>query len=60
MPESQHETIELIFPRKVTAKFVTAMILDSENYLDVADDPAHPDPNVDIQAIVFLGKKLTL
>ena len=40
-------------------KFVTAVFIESENYLD-ADDTEHPLPNVDVQSILFSGKKVII
>lgn len=34
-------------------------MIESENYLEQdGDDHAHPIPNVDVQGIVFSGKKI--
>ena len=40
-------------------KFMTAVFIESENYLD-PDDTEHPVANVDVQSILFSGKKVII
>ena len=47
--------IEIILPRTVSTKFVTAAFIESENYLEGIELMMHPHPNVDCQSILFSG-----
>ena len=53
------EPFEFKLPKNVTTKFITAVFIEPENYLP-ADDHEHPEPNVDVQSILFSGKKVTI
>ena len=48
-PGSRAEPLEFHLPRNVTTRFVTAVMIESENYLQLdGDQDAHPVPNVDV------------
>ena len=56
---SRAQPLEFHLPRNVTTRFVTAVMIEPENYLEQdGDDDIHPVPNVDVQGIVFSGKKI--
>lgn len=53
-----------MLPRKVTAKFVTAVFIESEDYIEEQrrnlENRSLQYCNVDCEAILFAGKKLVL
>ena len=49
-----------MLPKKVTTKIITAVFIEPENYLEDFNDQDHPRPNVDVQCILFSGKKLVI
>ena len=55
---NRDELLEFLLPHPVTTKFVTAVLVESENYLQVDGDNEHPNPNVDVGAILFSGTTL--
>lgn len=50
--------MEFHLPRTVTTRFVSAVFIESENYLAEDEVNQHPVCNVDVQSIVFSGKKI--
>lgn len=47
---------EVVLPRKVSAKYVTVSILESEDYMWQVGSPiAHMGKNVDFKTVAFMG-----
>ena len=44
-----------MLPKKVAAKYVTAAMIEPENYLQEFGDDQHPNPNIDLAAILLYG-----
>jgi hypothetical protein len=49
---------EFVLPRLVSARYVTASMLDCENYLDEDDRNIHPHSNIDMKSIAFKGTRV--
>ena len=48
-----------MLPYKVTARYVTAVFIDAEDYIDLEQgNGMHPGDNVEVQAIILNGKKV--
>jgi len=57
-PNNRAESLHFHLPQKVTAKFVSVVFIQSENFLALYDDTDHQTANVDVESITFCGKKI--
>ena len=60
LDQARHETLQFRLPHKVMTRFITAVFIESENYLQADGDEFHPTCNVDVQGILFHGQKVLI
>ena len=52
--------LEIELPKMVSARYVTACMLECENYLQDSGDLYHDQTNIDIKTIAFKGLRVVL
>ena len=52
--------LEIVLPKIVSARYVTACLLECENYLEAAGDFVHTDTNIDMKTIAFKGVRVVI
>ena len=52
--------LEILLPKMVSAKYVTASMLECENYLQDAGDFQHTQTNIDMKTIAFKGVRVVM
>ena len=58
--QSINKQFEIVLPHRVAARYITTSFIESENYLRDFNDFEHPNPNVDIQELVFKGSQFKI
>ena len=52
--------LEIKLPKMVSARYVTACMLECENYLEASGDFLHTETNIDIKTIAFKGVRVVV
>ena len=52
--------LEIQLPKMVSARYVTACMLECENYLEASGDFLHTETNIDMKTIAFKGVRVVV